>query len=1053
MNRRPATHQKLSLFCLLACFSGVWLGATCTDGGTGDGPLDPAVPPGNRPPRATITSVVTPSNDNFAEQGELITISYSGDDGENQCTLRIFASKKQTNITAADEIPIASGIFIGPTEGTGQVIWNTTNVGVGTYFIFAEINDGVNPPVRVTAASSVQIAPPGSRPQNAPPQLLFALPISNLGLSSQDEVTVFYGYSDPDDSVTITLLLDKDQDPTNDDVNNPGDPLDPASKIIILPTTPRLITDPTFNGDPPPPTDQATQRDSLEIRTNPRTLDRTAPGQFLTKEYRFVIDFSQIPVRNEPYFLRGTIKDAKNTVHRYAAGSITITSLAAGVVDVGRVGFGIAGARWTGFGAGENLGSTFIGNFDLDNDTNGDFIIGSRFGSPRNRFQSGAAYLIFGRRKGAFPPDVNNDGRPGGNVIDAAGNTDDFPAPPPFVSNPYAQAFVGRFGGIQSINSVASLYRGTTMGMPEPHGPTLPPPSLIDAAHPNRPTSGLMSIARLDMNLDGVPDLVFGIPFVSSAWDYVDDDPVDGGCDLPYGDGLPNGSLCDTGGGVGRGGPNDDLFSARFQGDPVDQGMVIVVDGANDINTQFRLFLDAAMAGQNDPNGPIDDEGINIGGQVPSGMRFRGGWLDPATSIPTVSDNQFGRTVAAIPSIDNDGLDELLISIPGFQNNRGSIQVWFSNDYITPGVFHGQAVRSLPSYVPIGCTTGQPTICVRTFVGLPVHVEVLGANPGDEFGWASSAGQFNQDGTGDVLCGAPGADVQAIINGSPSGPVLTDNGIFYVLFTPSGGFGNLDMGNENPPRVEIRGTHSGDRFGEIQTQVADMNGDGLSDVAFASPTMDDDIRGNPDAGYVGVIFGFRPLTGENGFSPDQVGTPQLPGVRFFGATIGARAGTSIASAGELDPPTLINNPSGLPRDFNNDGFGDLLITSPGEIRNVNVGDTNGDGIDEIQPRTGVAYLIFGGTHLVNQSFNLSQVGSPELPGIVFISRFVTGSIDEAPLETVAGLGDIDGDGFVDIILGCPRADFVDPLSPNQRRNDAGEVYIIYGNNFGSNRLP
>ena len=1032
MNRRPGLHNKAALICLTACFCGVWLGATCATTG-GGGPLDPNVPIGNRPPRAQIVSVVTPTNDNFAEQGELITIGYTGDDGENQCTLRLFASKSQTP-TAAQEIPITSGIFLGPGPGSGNTVWNTTGVGIGVYFIFAEINDGVNPSVRVTAATSVQIAPPGSRPQNAPPQLVFLQPVSNLGLSSQDEVVIQYAYADPDNAVTLTLLLDKDQDPTNDNINNPGDPLDPNSKIIILPSTVRKPTDPTFDGDAPPPNANPAQPDSVEIRRNPRTLGQTAPGLAEFKEYRFTIDFSKIPVRNQPYFLRATIKDATNTVHRYAAGSITITSLANGVVDLNDVGFRFAGARWGGFSTGEYLGTSFVANFDLDGDANEDFVIGARYASPRNRNLAGAAYMIFGRRKSPFPLDTNGNGLP--DVIDGNGNTVDFPVPPAFVTNPYASSSVGRFGGVQNINSVNSFYRGVTYGMPEPHTTDLPPVDVQEANHPGVFTSGLTSMARLDMNADGLPDLIFGVPFISTAWEYHDDDPVDGGCDLAYQDGLPNGDFCDnTGGGPGRRNPNDDLSSARFQNEPINQGLVMAVNGANDIANNFRFFVDAAMAGQNDPAGPIDDEGINIGGNVPDGMRFRGSFLDPNFTNAIVNDNRFGETVAALPSIDNNGGGELAISIPGFQGGRGAVQIWLSTNFFAG--WYADVVRSLPSYASAGCSQGMPTRCQRTFITLPVHITLRGAQPGDNFGYAGSAGQVNQDGTADVFFGAPGADRQAIVNGSPAGPTLTDNGVFYVLFAPAGGFGNTDLATENPPRIEIRGTHNGDQFGRVQASVADMNGDNIGDVAFASENYRDDVRGNDQAGYVGVIFGNRPLTGENGFSPDQVGTPALSGVRFFGPTVGARAGRSVASAG----------------DFNQDGFGDLLIAAPGETRNVNVGDTNGDGIDEIQSRKGVAYLVFGGTHLINKTFTLNQVGSPELPGIVFISRFVTGSQDEAPIDAVGGIGDTDGDGFDDIILGCPTADFVDPASPSQRRNNAGEVYIIYGNNFGSNRIP
>jgi hypothetical protein len=69
-----------------------------------------------------------------------------------------------------------------------------------------------------------------------------------------------------------------------------------------------------------------------------------------------------------------------------------------------------------------------------------------------------------------------------------------------------------------------------------------------------------------------------------------------------------------------------------------------------------------------------------------------------------------------------------------------------------------------------------------------------------------------------------------------------------------------------------------------------------------------------------------------------------------------------------------------------------------------------------------------------------------------ISRFVLGSEDEAEIDNVGSLGDIDGDGFDDIAIASTKADFVNPASPDQRRVDAGEFYIIYGNNFGSNNF-
>lgn len=191
-----------------------------------------------------------------------------------------------------------------------------------------------------------------------------------------------------------------------------------------------------------------------------------------------------------------------------------------------------------------------------------------------------------------------------------------------------------------------------------------------------------------------------------------------------------------------------------------------------------------------------------------------------------------------------------------------------------------------------------------------------------------------------------------------------------------------------------------------------------------------------DNGLVAIVFGGVFTDGDR--TIDQIGTSDLPGVIFCGSSAGHRAGVDVSSAG----------------DFNQDGFGDILIAVPGETRLDRAG----------RLRLGVVYLIFGSTRLYQTGsqapWSLDQVGSEDLPGIVFLSPYVKGRPNEAAPTTVAYIGDINRDGFGDICIGNPMADFIDlsfPQGPNAtdaelgRRRDAGDAYIVYGNNFGSNR--
>jgi len=302
--------------------------------------------------------------------------------------------------------------------------------------------------------------------------------------------------------------------------------------------------------------------------------------------------------------------------------------------------------------------------------------------------------------------------------------------------------------------------------------------------------------------------------------------------------------------------------------------------------------------------------------------------------------------------------------------------------------------------------------------------------------------------------------------------------------------------------LRVRGGTRGDRIGSRQELLGDINGDRINDVVLSSATADfggvarlncvRDINGDGeigdadldatafsactnqevftddeckafdynndrvvdeddqavleclqaggtdccpvDNGFVGVIFGGVSLDGDRRIS--QIATSALPGVAFYGTSPGDRAGADVGSAG----------------DFNQDGFDDLLVAAPGELR----ADASG------QTRMGVVYLIFGGTHLTNRTFDLALVGSDQLPGIVFLSPYSEGRPDEAPPDHVGFLGDINNDGFSDIAIGNTRADFTDDSLPQEpgepgtipgtgRRLDSGDVYLIYGNNFGSNR--
>ncbi len=447
-------------------------------------PLNPPVTTGNRAPRLFITAVTTPSANFTVEQGQLVTIDFTGEDSEDRAIVRIFASTS-TNPTIDQEISILASFPVGPGTGNGRAFWRTNNIVPGSYFVFGEITDGTynpetdtgNRPVRTSFTSPVLVVPEGIGDENGAPTLAIDLPATDAGLSNNDILTVRYTVLDPDsdaDTLSVRVLFDRDRNSAND------------------------ATD--------PPLEVAT-------RTIPSgTLPPGTPGLF---QEDITIDLNTIPIRLEtdegrrplPYNIRVEVSDGSgHIVNQYAVGALRLLRAPVDVVDTINVGSTIAGATWQGFdgnpvnpAGGSRAGSYFAAPGDLDGDGLADFYIAAETASPFNAPNVGEVYLIYGRQR-RIPPD--------------------FQAVLGFGS--------GRYSGVLSLNTVGSYV---------PFPPSDPRFqryfNIRGTIIPQQPnvggqTSGISSLAILpDVTGDGRPELLVGVPRTRQTFDQEDYDPCD----------------------------------------------------------------------------------------------------------------------------------------------------------------------------------------------------------------------------------------------------------------------------------------------------------------------------------------------------------------------------------------------------------------------------------------------------------------------------------------------------------------------------------------------
>lgn len=422
---------------------------------------------------------------------------------------------------------------------------------------------------------------------------------------------------------------------------------------------------------------------------------------------------------------------------------------------------------------------------------------------------------------------------------------------------------------------------------------------------------------------------------------------------------------------------------------------------------RFRLGTDAAAANPTGSagNGEVEDHRVQI-------TRPGIGLADAAKNkkiasgtpgAPVIANgDMFGSAVAPLGDLDGDGVNDFVVGAPSQtgSGSGGAVQVLLMNangtvklsQRIASGVGGGPILASGDyfghSVALLGDVDGDglPDIAVGAdkddtggYNRGAVHVLFLNANGTarasqkiatgtgggppianlDRFGSSTTAlGDLDGDGVTELAVGASGDDTNGAYRGAVHILFLNKNGTVKATQKIASGVGG-------GPTLA-----NGDEFGIGVASLGDLDGDGLAELAVGA---------------------FRDDTGGNGRGAVHV--------LYLNANGSVKSSTKIAS-GVANGPVLADS----------DYFGRSVAA---------IGDLDGDGVTDLAvgayrdstggtSRGAVHVLLLNANGTVKNATKIANVTGGG-PALLNDNRFGSG---------VAALGDLDGDGVVDLAVGA-----------------------------------